>query len=195
MRAPRWIETFVTRRRADEKGAVVVEFAIIFPLLVVITFGIIEFSSSYHDAAIASDAVRAGGRVGSAMATQNGYATQIANAASAAVETLPDDAPQELWIYKANANGYPGSGTSFSTCGSNCIRYLWNSSTRTFDTSNPQGGGWPASAHQICRQPYDELGVYIKLNHAFVTELFGADLTLTDHSVFRFEPVANSLCA
>lgn len=171
----------------------VIEFAIILPLLVAITFGIIEFSSSYHDAAIASDAVRSGGRVGSAMAGNTGYATQVAQAASAAVETLPKNAPQELWVYKANANGYPGTGTGFSTCSSNCIKYTWNPTTRTF--VNPQGGGWPASSHQICRQPYDEIGVYIKLDHTFVTQLFGANLTLTDHSVFRFEPVANSLCA
>ena len=193
MRAPRWVETIVTRRRANEKGAVLVEFAIILPLLVTITFGIIEFSSSYHDAAIASDAVRSGGRVGSALASQTNYANQVVQAANAAVETLPADAPQELWIYKANANGYPGTGNGFSACTSNCIRYTWNSSTRTF--GNPTGGGWPASTHQICRQPYDEIGVYVKLDHAFITKLFGANITLTDHSVFRFEPVANNLCS
>jgi hypothetical protein len=193
MRAPRWIETFVTRRRANEKGAVMVEFAIILPLLVTITFGIIEFSSAYHDAAVASDAVRSGGRVGSALASQTNYASQVVSAANSAVETLPANAPQELWIYKANANGYPGSANNFSSCATNCIRYTWNSSTKTF--GNPQGGGWPASTHQICRQPYDEMGVYVKLNHEFVTKLFGANITLTDHSVFRFEPVANSLCS
>ena len=165
------------------------------PLLITITFGIIEFSSAYHDSATAADATRAGGRVGSAMATNPAYATTIASAVSAALSTVPSDAPQELWIYKANANGYPGSGTNFSSCAANCIKYPWNSATKSFDTTRPSGGGWPASSQQVCTQPFDSLGVYLKMTHKFVTGLFGPSLTLTDHSVFRLEPVPTSVCA
>jgi hypothetical protein len=35
----------------------------------------------------------------------------------------------------------------------------------------------------------------VKMNHAFATGLFGATVTLQDHSVFRFEPVPTSVCA
>ena len=171
-----------------------VEFAIIFPLLVTITFGIVEYSGAYHDSAIAADAARAGGRVGSALGTNAAYASSITDAVNAALSTLPADEPQELWIYKANINGYPGSGSNFSSCAANCIKYLWNPSTQAFDTGNPQGGGWPASTQQVCTEPYDELGVYVKLDHKFVTGLFGANVTLQDHSVFRFEPVPTSGC-
>jgi Flp pilus assembly protein TadG len=99
-----------------EGGAVLVEFAIVFPLLVLITFGIIEYSAAYHDSAIAADAVRAGGRVGSAIATDPSYTTTITNAVDAALATLPADAPKELWIYKANTAGYQGSSNNFSSC-------------------------------------------------------------------------------
>jgi len=177
-----------------ERGAVLIEFAIIFPLLVTITFGIVEYSGAYHDSAIAADAARAGGRVGSALGTNPAYASSITDAVNAALSTLPADEPQELWIYKANANGYPGSGTGFSSCAAYCIKYLWNPGTQAFDTGNPQGGGWPASTQQVCTEPYDELGVYVKLDHKFVTGLFGANVTLQDHSVFRFEPVPTSVC-
>lgn len=179
----------------SESGAVLVEFAIILPLLVLITFGIVEYAGAYHDSAIAADAVRAGGRVGSALATNTAYTASITNAVDSALSTLPADAPQELWIYKANANGYPGSGTGFSSCSANCVKYLWNKNTRAFDTGNPMGGGWLASTHQVCTEPYDELGVYVKIKHDFVTALFGANVTLHDHSVFRFEPVPTSVCA
>ena len=37
--------------------------------------------------------------------------------------------------------------------------------------------------------------MYVKLDHKFVTKLFGASVTLTDHAVFRFEPVASSQCS
>jgi len=177
----------------EQRGAVAVEFAIIAPVLVVLTFGVIEFSSAYHDSSIAADAARAGARVGSAMATQSGFASAAASAASSAVATLPADVPQELWIYKANSQGYPGSGSSFSSCGSNCIKYSYSQGSRAFVQSG--GGGWTASSQQACTQPYDEIGVYVKLNHKFVTKLFGSSVTLTDHAVFRFEPVASSLCS
>jgi hypothetical protein len=184
-----------SRTPRGERGAVLVEFAIILPLLITITFGIIEYSDAFHDSAVTSDAARAGGRVGSALGTNPNYATSIAGAVSAALSTLPDDSPQELWIYKANENGYPGSGNNFSSCAANCIKYVWNSNTQAFDTGNPEGGGWPASSQQVCTQPFDELGVYVKVNHKFVTALFGASVTLTDHSVFRFEPVPTSVCS
>ena len=178
-----------------ERGAALVEFALILPILVLLTFGIVEFSSAYHDSSQTADAARAGGRVGSAQATSTGYATSVVNAVNAALSTMPKDAPKELWIYKANSKGYPGTGTDFSTCGSNCIKYTWNPSARAFNAANPQGGGWPASSHQVCHEPFDEIGVYVKVDHRFVTKMFGAGITLTDHSVFRFEPVPTSVCA
>jgi hypothetical protein len=193
----RWCTVGLVRRavrQPDEAGTVLLEFAIILPLLITITFGIIEFSSAYHDSAAVADAARAGGRVGSASATKAGYTTDVANAVNSALQSLPNDAPQELWIYKANANGYPGAGTDFSSCATNCIKYMWNSAAQAFDTGSPQGGGWAASTHQVCNQPFDEIGVYVKIKHTFVTGLFGTSLTLTDHSVFRFEPVPNAAC-
>jgi hypothetical protein len=75
------------------------------------------------------------------------------------------------------------------------VRYLWNPAARAFNTANPLGGGWAASTHQVCVEPYDELGVYVKIDHKFMTSLFGAGISLHDHSVFRFEPDPSSPCA
>jgi hypothetical protein len=175
-----------------QRGAVAVEFALILPILVVLTFGVIEFSSAYHDSSAAADAARAGARVGSAQAMQAGFASSAAAAASSAVRTLPSDVPKELWVYKANSQGYPGSGTSFSSCSASCIKYTYDSGSKSFGSAS---GSWPASSHQVCTQPYDEIGVYVKLDHHFVTGLFGSSVTLTDHAVFRFEPVASSACS
>jgi hypothetical protein len=198
-RSPGCVRRGAARLRAriggdgHQRGAVAVEFAFIAPVLIVLTFGVIEFSSAYHDKAIASDAARAGARVGSAKALQTDFASAAATAASSAVSTLPSDVPKELWVYKANSQGYPGGGSSFSSCSANCIRYTYSAGSKQFVPSG--GGGWNASSHQVCTQPYDEIGVYVKLQHKFVTKLFGAGVTLTDHAVFRFEPVASSACS
>jgi Flp pilus assembly protein TadG len=175
-----------------QRGAVAVEFALLLPILVMLSFGIIEFSSAYHDESVAADAARAGARVGSAMATQAGMPAAVVSAVNSAVSTLPSDVPQELWIYQANAAGYPGSGTSFSSCSGNCIKYTYSSASNSFTGGT---GSWPTTAQQVCTQPYDSVGVYVKLQHPFVTKLFGASVTLTDHAVFRFEPVASSQCS
>jgi hypothetical protein len=177
----------------SQRGAVAVEFALIAPLLILLTFGTIEFSSAYHDRSIAADAARSAARVGSAKPRQSDFASAAASAASSAVRTLPSGVPQELWIYKANSQGYPGGGSGFSSCSANCIKYTYSQGSRAFVQSG--GSGWDPTTQQVCTQPYDEIGVYVKLRHQFVTGLFGAALTLSDHAVFRFEPVPSSQCS
>ncbi len=71
----------------------------------------IEFSSAYHDRSVAADAVRAGGRVGSAQ----GNADRLRDRGRRQPRAARSDAPEptcrkELWIYKANSQGYPGGG-------------------------------------------------------------------------------------
>ena len=190
-------KTWRGRRRGgeSERGAVLVETAILIPVILMITFGLIEFSSVYQSSAVAAGAVRAAARTASAEALQTSYATDAAAAAATALHTVGSNEPVEMWVYQANSNGYPGSGTDFSSCAANCIKYLWSQSTKSFDTSSPQGGGWPASVQHACNASnWDSVGVYVKLNHTFLTKLFGTSIALTDHAVFRLEPAPTALC-
>jgi len=162
-----------------------------------ITFGLIEFSSAYQSSSTAASAARAAARTASAEAMLTNYATDAALAAATALKMIPADEPVEMWIYKANTEGYPGSNgnTSFTTCGTSCISYAWDTASKSFDTDNPGGGGWPSSAQNACDSGnWDSVGVYIKLDHKFLTKLFGANITLTDHAVFRLEPAPTQLC-
>lgn len=182
-------------RARGERGAVLVETAILIPVIVLITFGLIEFSSAYQSASVASGSARAGARTASAEALLSTYAVDAATAAATALHTVASDEPVEMWIYKANANGYPGTLTDFSSCSTNCIKYNWVKATKTFDTANPLGGGWPASTQHACdSSTWDSVGVYVKLNHKYITKLFGAGINLTDHAVFRLEPAPTQLC-
>jgi Flp pilus assembly protein TadG len=189
----RTLRSRIARRiTRTERGAAAVEFAIILPVLVLVTFGIIEYSSAYHDESLTADAARAGARVGSSMATDSGMPAAVVAAVNSAVSTMPSDAPQELWIYKANNAGYPGNGTSFSSCSTNCLKYTWSQGSKSFTGGS---GSWSMSTNQVCTMPYDQVGVYVKVNHPFITGMFGSAMTLTDHAVFRFEPVASSACS
>jgi Flp pilus assembly protein TadG len=55
-----------TKRTAlfEQRGVVSVEFAIILPILLLLTFGIIEFSVALYDKAMITNASREGARVG-----------------------------------------------------------------------------------------------------------------------------------
>lgn len=183
-------------RQEHQRGAALVETAILLPVIVGLLFGIIEFSMLYSTSAKVNDSTRAGARVGASMARDPNYSTAIAQAAGSVLKEIPPDAPQEIWIFKANAQGYPGAdgNTSFTTCATNCIQYNWDPATRAFNTGSPGGGGWDATSHQICALPYDQVGVYVNIDHRYITQLFGNTKTLTDHSVFRFEPKAATVC-
>lgn len=182
------------RLRSGERGAVLVETAILLPVLLLVVLGIIEWSSAYHDSSVTADAARAGGRLAAAEALNPSYATNAAQSVAAALKSLPPNEPVAMYVYKANANGYPGTASDFSTCTTNCIKYNWLPASRSFDTANPLGGGWPASSQNVCNQPFDSLGIYVKIQHNFITNLFGATVTLDDHAVFVLEPTSLASC-
>lgn len=171
-----------------------VETAILLPVLIIVVFGIIEWSSAYHDSSVTADAARAGGRIASAESLNPDYALDAASSVAAALQSLPSNEPQQMWIYKANSTGYPGTETSFSSCDVNCIKYVWQPASKTFDTAAPQGDGWPSSSQQVCNEPFDEIGIYVQVQHDFITNLFGASVSLTDHSVYRLEPTSLASC-
>lgn len=73
-------------RLERERGAAVVEFALIVPLLLLLVFGIAEFGRAYYLQTTISNAAREGVRV---MAL-TGDQTRARNAAIAAAATVPD---------------------------------------------------------------------------------------------------------
>jgi hypothetical protein len=184
-------------RRDGERGAVLVETAILLPIILILTFGLIEFSMVYQSSSTAAGATRSAARTASAEAKLPNYARDAAAAASTALRTIGSDEPVEMWVYKANNLGYPGGigSTGFASCAANCIKYAWLPATRVFDVDNPTGSGWPYQTQQACDTVnWDSVGVFIKLNHKYFTKFFGSSITLTDHAVFRLEPAPTQAC-
>jgi Flp pilus assembly protein TadG len=69
------------KSRQDERGAAVVEFALVAPLLLMMVLGIAEFGRAYHVQTTLSQAAREGVRV---MALQNDPAAAVAATRAAA---------------------------------------------------------------------------------------------------------------
>ena len=174
-----------------ERGAVLVEAAIIFPILIFIVLGIGEFSIAYRNSLTVSSASRAGARTASALARNAEYATDARDAVAAALHALPPDRWQEVWVYKAQKPtdlnpGMPDSG-NFSSC-TQCVRFTFDPATATWTES----GAWAADTQDACAGEAEYVGVYVKAEHRYATKLFGSTRTLQDHTVMRFEPIPNA---
>ena len=200
------------RRARRERGAVAVEAAIITPLLLLLVFGIIEFSLLMRDHVAVSSAVRAGGRMASASAAAGpgtcpggptpppctpanapAFAQAAADTIQRAGTAMPKDSIDFIWVYKANNNGYPGSATSMpATCPANCVKYVWNATDNKFYYAS---GSWASASVKACINDADQVGVYMKGTHSFITGLFGSTIGVADHAVMKFEPLATDICA
>ena len=103
-----------------------------------------------------------------------------------------------MWVYKANNLGYPGGigSTGFASLRDQLHQVPRGfPPPRSFDIANPTGSGWPYQTQLACDVAnWDSVGVFIKLNHKYMTNLFGTSITLTDHAVFRLEPAPTEAC-
>ena len=185
------------RRARGDDGAAMVEAAIVMPLLMLLVFGIIEWGLAFLSATSTNSASRSGARTASALTLNTTYADQARLAVEQNLKgALPFATPQELWIYRVPASaiddsGFPEGQTSF-VCGTNCIKYTWNGSNFANAT-----GTWPAASMQVCGLPsaFDSVGVYLKVQHNFVTNFFGASKQIAEHTVMRLEPQTADTCA
>ena len=115
-------------RSRNERGSVAIEAAFIFPILILILFGIIEFSPLSQDHVALSAAVRSGARTASAEPRMSTFSTDAASAVLKAGTGMPFSNVQEMWVYEANAGGYPTNGGSisattgsFTSCTTRCL--------------------------------------------------------------------------
>ena len=98
-------------RLRDERGATVVEFAFIVPLLLVLVLGIVEFSHAFQVSGTLSAAAREGVR---SMALQNDPAAARAAVRGAAPSLTPAVTDAQIAITPA-ACPAPGAGTGNAT--------------------------------------------------------------------------------
>jgi hypothetical protein len=174
--------------RCRTRGAALIEAALVLPVLFILVFGIIEIGMLVDTATVTSNASRNGARLASANYGDAGASERddVLDAVRTTVEeslnSLPESAtPQELWIYEANANGYPGAASNFSSCASSCIRYTWDGD----GFANP-AGSW--NDPDACGSSLDRIGVYVAVRHEFLTHMLGAGKTVDEHTVMRLEP-------
>lgn len=168
------------KRHEKERGAALVEAAIVFFPLCIILFGIIEYGFIFKDSLTISSATRSGARTGSALASESDIYTRTVAAVQVASTAAKFKVNDELWVYKADTDGTSqGAG---DPCTTNCRRYRWNGTAFAY-----QSGDWSIATHNACSGVMDSFGVRLQLSHDAITGVF-SNLGLSERTVMNFEP-------
>ena len=198
------------RSRQGDRGAVMVEMALVLPLLLLLVFGIIDFSLAMKDKASVASSVRVGARIASTGADAGPgicpdppdphfpcsptrtplLAQAAADAIATAGTAMPKDSIEEIWVYRYKDSF--GSAPPVA-CVTDCVIYRWNAGADRFQY---KAGTWVSSTIDACLNDPSAMsvGVYMRAAHDFVSPFFGASVHLTDFAVMKFEPLPNLQC-
>ncbi|MGB5755280.1 MAG: TadE/TadG family type IV pilus assembly protein [Acidimicrobiales bacterium] len=201
------------RRRTDrkggrtgsdaERGAILVELAIVAPLVIVLVLGIFEITVAWSQDQTVVQAARSGARA----VTQTGQDERADQVALRSVKATFDDRwteVQRVVVYEAtSADGSPptaciSSGVTVSPGGVNCNVYVSADLADVLDesrfTDGPNCGSgkssnWCPSVRDRGLNTADWVGVWVEYDQPWLTGLFPiGGYTITERTVMRMEP-------
>lgn len=179
------------RRDVDQRGAALVETVIILPLILLLTFGMIEFGFAFNEQGTVRAATRNAARAAS---TQPKASNAIFEAAAidsldASAANLNNGTPDFALVY--DAQGGAATPSSPSECTSRCAYYDWNGSAFVH-----VAGHWDPEQRGACAGESDRVGVFMQVRHDFLTGFFSdAGVDLSSRTVMALEPYVGGPCA
>lgn len=185
------------------------------PIILVLTFAVIDWAFYFRDSSGAANIVRDAARKASTLPrtgaglffghdgedtppAEPSFAFQATQVIANSGLLLPEESIVELGIFEADAAGFPiGSGGALTCPQATCVLYGWNPDPAG-DGSLPGeflysgGSTWdPKDINACAGDPdADAVGAYIKVRH---TSIFGLTPTgiITERAVLAFEPLPN----
>ena len=209
---------WVARCRRDERGAAMVEFALILPLLVLLTFGIIEFAVAFNTDSNINQAGRAGGRTAAILSTDPTMAYKAGAAAATSLDIAPGTVQGIPTVCIAPyVSGPPSNCSSLPNHTTMNMTHPGGPNNPTWvidDGVDTPGSGvftvndnWPvASRHFGCPQngqpgTFDKVLIFVTVNHKLLvpglfSTFFNNDSTpaFTASAVFQLEPTPTTSC-
>ena len=175
-----------TRSAAADDGATVVEFALIFPILLLFIFGIAEFGLAFKDFLAVSNATREGARIASSAGNNDDADCAIVRGLNDSLTALTLDNVQRVEIFK----GIPGGGQDYA-----------NTNTWTYSSGDPmdcsswnKSGSWASISRNttVGSTPLDIIGVKVVYRHDWISGFgpFSGSWTLDRSTITRLEPEA-----
>jgi len=173
-----------------QRGATIVEAALVFPILILIIMGILEIGLAFKDYLTVSYISREAARVG-ALAGDDADADCSILKAIGTVATASDLAKiSSIQIYKASVNGTQGV-TNFAIFEGGDPS-LCNVPAQPSDSWEINPVGWPATSRQaaVGDDALDIIGVRVIMTHNWVTNFvpFRGSITIDESTITRLEP-------
>jgi len=199
--------------RRDERGAAMVEFALILPLILLLTFGAIDFGFAFSDAAGIKSATRSGARIGSALSKDpNGQLQSIVAAVNASIGNSVRAQATDITVYTAPPGGFSApdvcGGSNGTTVTASSLCYHQNIPVNVpdkFTVSATDAASWDSNTHieDACpaignRSTAWKLSVVVKAQYPFLTPgIFGFsnNLKFSEQVVIDLEPTSSGNCA
>ena len=181
-----------------------VEAAIITPVLIFFVFGIFEFGFAFRDYLAVANSTRDGVREASVVGKIADADYRTLRAVERASAALREGTIERIVIFKATGpdDSIPGpckTATSPATLAANeCNLYGPDDFSLDPDefgcdpASNPDPDPdrfWcPSSRIVSVGAGLDYVGVYMRVDHSYITGLFGSSITFEDTSILKVEP-------
>lgn len=192
-------------RSSSQRGATLVEMAIVIPLFLSLLFVAVELGLAFRSKLIVDDGVQAAARVGAAVGNGLDVDLFVLEELIGQVSALPNngiDILSHVEIYKVNPDGSP------NTAELNRYFYTWTSSTTDCDwTPCPEGTTgysswtWRPGERNVAVDNLDQIGVTAYFSHNFITGFLPIDNPLcdtpagnptncwTESTILRLEPL------
>ena len=172
-----------------EKGATLIEFALVLPILILILVGIMEIGLAFGEQMRASQATREGARIGAVAGNDPDADCFIIRDVVAVMSQPQLDRLVNLQIYETD----PVTGNQ-NFAQTNTYTYTGGDPT---DCVNSWSGvvAWPSTTRQVTTGPtavLDLLGVRVQMDRSWVTGFppFSGSYTIDTTTISRIEPEA-----
>lgn len=189
-------------RPADrERGAVLVEFALVALLLVTLLAGTFDYGMAWRDSLAVTEAARSGARVGSSLGKDVEADFSLMSSLRATLDSagVLDDV-ERVVIYRSTFDdGHVPVTCTNPTPGGPCnvftgaqVRSLPATSAGNIDAfgciTNSLRCGWRPTVRDDVQLTAQYLGVWIKVRHEYTFPLLGTAQTIERDAVMRLEP-------
>ena len=176
-------------KNGAQRGATIVEAAIIFPVLIVTIVGLLEIGLAFKDFLTVSFAAREGARIGSLAGNDVDADCRIIQGviSDLGATLVLDGTITSVEIFQAD----PATGNQGLT---NDWTYTGSDPTDCLDWT-PFPNNWPSTNRVVVVGPtstLDILGVTINATHDYITNIppFGGTIDVTETAIQRLEPEA-----
>lgn len=198
-----------TRRgRRTERGAALVEAAIVTPLFFALLFGIFEFGLLFRDSLTTNNAGKQAARAASVSGQRPDADYLVLRSVEHGLAAMDPTKLDMVVVFRASGpnDTVPAACLTASQLDTGpgtlaCNRYVAADLTKEIDDASGNDAGnfrcsptavdrfWcPANRETSLSGGVEYVGIYVQTRHAFITGLFGGGRNLTDTTILRLEP-------